>query len=68
MSQLVLDIPDEHLLSLKLSQDPFARDLRTAAAARLYELQRLSQALLAFPTQCRNPGAPSNFAGEPAQA
>jgi predicted HTH domain antitoxin len=42
MSQIVLDIPDESLLSLKLSQDAFANELRMAAAVKLYELQRLS--------------------------
>lgn len=42
MSQLVLDIPDETLLSLKLSGDAAADEIRLAAAVKLYELGRLS--------------------------
>ena len=42
MSQLILDIPDETLLSLKLSGDAAADEIRLAAAVKLYELGRLS--------------------------
>lgn len=42
MSQLVVDIPDESLLSLKLTTDAAAGEIRLAAAVKLYELGRLS--------------------------
>lgn len=43
MSQLVLDIPDDTLLSLKLSRDTAAaNEIRLAASVKLYELGRLS--------------------------
>jgi predicted HTH domain antitoxin len=42
MSQLVLDIPDEALLSLKLSETAAAAEIRLAASIKLYELGRLS--------------------------
>lgn len=42
MSQLILDIPDETLLSLKLSSDAAADEIRLAAAVKLCELGRLS--------------------------
>jgi len=42
MSQLILDIPDETLLSLKLSGDAAADEIRLAASVKLYELGRLS--------------------------
>ena len=42
MSQIILDIPEESLISLKLSQDTAADELRMAAAVKLYELGRLS--------------------------
>ena len=42
MSQLVVDIPDESLLSLKLTTDAAAGEIRFAAAVKLYELGKLS--------------------------
>ena len=40
--QIILDIPSESLLSLKLMPDEMAQELRLAAAMKLYELGRLS--------------------------
>jgi predicted HTH domain antitoxin len=42
MSQLVLDIPDDSLLPLRLSDDAAANEIRLAASVKLYELGRLS--------------------------
>ncbi len=42
MTHIVLDIPEESLLSLKLSDDAAAGAIRLAAAAKLYELGKLS--------------------------
>ncbi len=42
MSQLVVDIPDESLLSLKLTTDAAAEEIRFAAAVKLYEMGKLS--------------------------
>ena len=42
MSRIVIDVPDESLAALKLSGDEAGRELRTAAAMKLYELGRLS--------------------------
>ena len=42
MSQLILDVPDESLLSLKLSGEAAAAEIRLAASVKLYELGRLS--------------------------
>ena len=42
MSQLILDVPDESLLSLKLSNEAAAAEIRLAASMKLYELGRLS--------------------------
>jgi predicted HTH domain antitoxin len=42
MSQLILDVPDDSLLSLKLSGEAAAAEIRLAASVKLYELGRLS--------------------------
>jgi predicted HTH domain antitoxin len=42
MSQLILDVPDESLLSPHLSDEAAAAEIRLAAAVKLYELGRLS--------------------------
>jgi predicted HTH domain antitoxin len=42
MSQLILDVPDDSLLSLELSDAAAAAEIRLAAAVKLYELGRLS--------------------------
>jgi predicted HTH domain antitoxin len=42
MSQLILDVPDDSLLSLKLSNEDAAAEIRLAASVKLYELGRLS--------------------------
>jgi predicted HTH domain antitoxin len=42
MSRIVLEIPDDSLLSLKLSEDAAAAEIRLAAAMKLYELGKLS--------------------------
>jgi predicted HTH domain antitoxin len=42
MSQLILDVPDDSLLSLKLSDEAAAAEIPLAASMKLYELGRLS--------------------------
>lgn len=42
MTQLVLDVPDDSLHSLKLSDEAAAAEIRLAASVKLYELGRLS--------------------------
>ena len=42
MSEITMNVPDEALLALKVSPDQLAGELRLAAAAKLYELGRLS--------------------------
>jgi len=39
---LILDVPDDSLLSLKLSDEAAAAEIRLAASVKLYELGRLS--------------------------
>jgi predicted HTH domain antitoxin len=42
VTQILLDIPEETLLALKLTAGPAADELRMAAAIKLYEIGRLS--------------------------
>jgi len=42
MSQIVLEIPEDSLLALRVSAEKMADELRMAAAAKLFELGRLS--------------------------
>lgn len=42
MSEIIVDIPDDTLEALKLSPDTAGSTLRMVAAAKLYEMGRLS--------------------------
>lgn len=42
MGTLTIEYPEEILVSLKETKDDFSRELKTAAAVKLYELGKLS--------------------------
>jgi predicted HTH domain antitoxin len=42
MSQILLDIPEDSLLALRVSADEVGEELRMAAAVKLFELRKLS--------------------------
>lgn len=42
MATMTIEYPDEILVSLKETQEDFSRELKTAAAVKLYELGKLS--------------------------